>query len=110
MGKPFVGILNVHDHCSVCGYRFRRETGYFVGSFYFNYAATAGIAVAGYLGLEIFLGLTFRAQIGIWLAFTVVFPFWFLRYARGLWMALDLAIAPPEESDFVTPGAERGEE
>ena len=106
-GKPFVGVLNVDEHCAVCGYRFRRESGYFVGSIYFNYAATAGIAIAGYFGLEIVLGMTFRAQIGIWLTFTAVFPFWFLRYARSLWMALDLAIAPPEEGDFVTHEADR---
>jgi uncharacterized protein (DUF983 family) len=108
-GKPFAGIFEIHEQCSVCRYRFQREPGYFIGSFYFNYGATVGIAIPGYLGLEALFGLTFGEQIGIWLAFAGVFSFWFLRYARSLWMALDLAIAPAEESDFVMRGAQRDE-
>lgn len=95
----------------MCGYRYSREPGYFLGSIYFNYAATAGIEIIGYFALEILLGLTFLQQLPIWLLFAGVFPFWFQRYARSLWMAADLSVSPPGESDFVvraTAGEEEG--
>jgi len=100
-GKPFQGLLDVREHCPLCGYRFRRESGYFIGSIYFNYGATTAIEVAGYFSLEWLFDLTFLQQLPLWLTFSLVFPFWFLRYARSLWMALDLSFSPPGEGDFV---------
>jgi uncharacterized protein (DUF983 family) len=100
-GEPFVGLLEVRDHCGVCGYHFERESGYFIGSIYFNYGATVVIEVAGYFAFESFFGLTFLEQAPIWTAFSLLFPFWFLRYARSFWMALDVSLSPPEEGDFV---------
>ena len=100
-GLPFAGLMKVEDHCAVCGYRFAREPGYFIGSIYFNYGATVGIEVTGYFAFEILFGLTFAQQALIWVLFSLSFPFWFLRYARSLWMGLDLFLSPPEEGDFV---------
>jgi uncharacterized protein (DUF983 family) len=100
-GKPFDGLMTIEPYCQVCGYRFQRESGYFLGSIYFNYGATAGILVIGYFSLEGLFDLTFRQQLPIWTLFSFLFPFWFHRYARSLWMALDLMVAPPSEADFV---------
>ncbi|HZN59198.1 MAG TPA: DUF983 domain-containing protein [Planctomycetota bacterium] len=100
-GDPFIGLLELRHHCPACGYRFVRESGYFVGSIYFNYAATAGLEISGYFALEYALELTFTQQVPIWLVFSVLFPIWFLRYARSLWMALDVTLSPPVEQDFV---------
>lgn len=103
-GRPFEGLLTVRDHCEVCGYRFERESGYFIGSIYFNYGATVAIEVTGYFACEWFLGLTFLEQVPIWSLFSLLFPFWFLRYARSFWMAFDVSVCPPEEKDFVVRG------
>ena len=100
MGKPFTGLLGVRELCEVCGYHFEREPGYFMGSIYFNYGVTVAIEVPGYFFLEAILGLTFFQQCMIWLGFSFLFPLWFLRYARSLWMALDHSISPPLEEDF----------
>jgi hypothetical protein len=86
--------------CPVCGYRFEREPGYFIGSIYFNYGVTAGIEIAGYFALEMLFDLTFLQQVPIWLTYSVIFPLWFHRYARSLWMAFDLSFSPPGERDF----------
>jgi uncharacterized protein (DUF983 family) len=99
-GKPFQG-LKMRHHCEVCGFRFEREPGYFMGSIYFNYGATAGIEIVGYFALEWLFGLGLGTQIPIWLTFAAAFPVWFHRYARSLWMAIDLSVSPPVTSDFV---------
>ena len=75
--------------CSSCGLVFHREPGYFLGSIYFNYGATAFIVTAAY-----FIGYFFTdisPQVLLWslTAFCVLFPLWFFRYARALWMGLD---------------------
>ena len=100
-GKPFDGLMTMEPYCQVCGYRFQRENGYFLGSIYFNYGATAGIMVVGYFALEVLFDLSFWQQLPIWAIFSFLFPFWFLRYARSLWMTVDLMVAPPAEDDFV---------
>lgn len=100
-GKPFDGLMSIKPYCQVCGYRFHRESGYFLGSIYFNYGATAGILVAGYFTLEWLFDLSFRQQAPIWTLFTILFPFWFHRFARTLWMTVDLMASPPAEPDFV---------
>jgi hypothetical protein len=35
-------------HCVYCGLRYERETGYFLGSIYFNYGLTAMLVAIGY--------------------------------------------------------------
>jgi uncharacterized protein (DUF983 family) len=93
----------MRDDCEECGYRFAREPGYFTGALYFNYGATAGIFLAGWVLLDLLFGLSTAAQLGIWLPFAVVFPLWFFRYSRALWMAADHRISPPEPRDFAGP-------
>ena len=35
-GRPFIGPLRMRETCEACGYRFARESGYFIGSAYIN--------------------------------------------------------------------------
>ncbi len=81
----------MHETCPGCGLRFEREPGYFVGSIYINYAATAGIALAGFLLLQ--GALTLPRQLLAWGAFCVAFPLFFFRYARSLWLGLDFLVS-----------------
>jgi uncharacterized protein (DUF983 family) len=80
--------------CALCGLRFERAPGYFVGAIYVNYAATTVIAVIGYLVLWTRAGLSTAAQLTIWVPFCVLFPLWFFRYSRSLWLALEYLVNP----------------
>ena len=100
-GRPFETFLRMRRFCPVCGYRFEREAGYFIGSIYFNYGVTAGSAVAGYLLLDALFAPRFWQQMCLWAPWAVGVPFWFHRYARCLWMAVDHGFSPPVEQDFV---------
>src|SRR5436309_124222 len=40
----FRGWFSMADACALCGLRFERVQGYFVGAIYINYAVTAGVA------------------------------------------------------------------
>jgi uncharacterized protein (DUF983 family) len=87
-GRLFQGFFSMLDACSSCGLDFRRESGYYVGAMYINYGVTAavelsvGIPLAGRVPLST---LTWPLAV-----FALVFPLWFFRYSRSLWLGIDL--------------------
>ncbi|MBI4247486.1 MAG: DUF983 domain-containing protein [Candidatus Rokubacteria bacterium] len=86
--------FRMERECRVCGLRFERAQGYWVGAIYINYGVSSGIAVAGYFALWAGAGLSTGAQLAIWVPFLVVFPLWFFRWSRSLWLALEFLVNP----------------
>lgn len=80
--------------CPECGVPIARESGYFLGSIYFNYGVTCVVSAAIYFG--ILFGLDGGGSAALWsaLAFALLFPFWFWRYARSFWLMLDQYFDP----------------
>jgi uncharacterized protein (DUF983 family) len=87
-GELFTGWFAMPARCAFCRMTFEREQGYFVGAIYVNYAVTVVIAVTGYLVLWGRTDISTAAQLALWVPFVIVFPLWFFRYSRGLWLAL----------------------
>ena len=88
----YAGWFRMHERCAACGLRYEREQGYFVGAIYVNYAVTTIIAVTGFL-------LTWRdvpiaVELMVWGVFVVLFPLWFFRYSRSLWLGLEFLVNP----------------
>lgn len=88
-GRIFVNYFRMHPRCSTCGLRFQREPGYFLGSIYFNYGVTAMIVTAGYLGCLFGTNIPTQILLPIFGAWCLLFPLWFFRYARSLWLGFD---------------------
>ena len=80
--------------CALCGLRFERAQGYWVGAIYVNYAVTATLALAGYFVLWARTGLSTAVQLAIWIPFLLIFPLWFFRYSRSVWLALEFFFNP----------------
>ena len=90
----FRGAFAMNEVCAACGLRFERAQGYWVGAIYVNYAVTVALVMGGYLLLWAFAGLSTRWQLALWLPVVVLFPLWFFRYSRGLWLAVEWALNP----------------
>ena len=88
-GKMFRGWFTMYDACPTCGRVFNRGPGYFLGSIYFNYGITAALVVVLYFTMFFKDWLTDPQRLMILSAFGIVFPLWFFRYARALWVAFD---------------------
>jgi uncharacterized protein (DUF983 family) len=78
--------------CALCGLMYERAQGYWVGAIYVNYAVTTVIAVTGFF-------LTWRdvpiaVELTVWGVFVVLFPLWFFRYSRSLWLGLEFLVNP----------------
>jgi uncharacterized protein (DUF983 family) len=80
------------EACALCGLWFERAQGYFVGAIYVNYAVTVILAIGGFFLLWGWLGLSTGAQLAVLVPIVVVFPLWFFRYSRSLWLALEWSL------------------
>src|SRR5437870_13703938 len=85
----FRGWFRMAEACALCGLRFERAQGYFVGAIYANYAATVILAIGGFFLPWAGLGLSTGAQLAVLVPVVVVFPLWFSRYSRRLRLALE---------------------
>jgi len=88
----FRGWFRMAESCALCGLRFERAQGYFVGAIYINYAVTTLIAVGGFFLLWGQFGFSTRAQLLVLVPIVVVFPLWFFRYSRSFWLALEWSL------------------
>lgn len=99
-GKLFRSWLSMHDPCQSCERKFDREPGYLLGSIYFNYGVTAFLVVVIYFALYFSGTFTNNQRLLILGAFSLLFPLWFFRYARALWIAFDEQFDPwPNEKE-----------
>ena len=80
--------------CAVCDLKFERAQGYWVGAIYVNYAVTTVIALTGYFAAWHWLDAPLGWQLALWGAFTVLFPLWFFRYSRSVWLAIEYGLNP----------------
>ena len=90
----FRGWFSMNSVCAVCDLRFERAPGYWIGAIYVNYGVTVTIAVAGFFLLRALADWQTGAQLALWVPFVVLFPLWFFRYSRSLWLALEYALNP----------------
>jgi len=93
-GKLFVGLFRMNVECSNCKLTYERAPGYFLGSTYINYGATAIAVTVAYLALHVGAGFSNRALAAPLAGFCILFPLYFFRYARALWLALDSFLDP----------------
>ena len=89
-GKLFKGVFAMNDACPSCGLDFKREQGYYIGAMYVNYGATTAVL----LGVSLPLIDKYPLPNILWPlgVFCTIFPIWFFRYSRSLWLAMDLYI------------------
>jgi uncharacterized protein (DUF983 family) len=89
-GRVFSGAVRMNENCPVCGVRFAREPGYFLGAMYVSYPLAAIV-----LGLLAWALQALRPEWPWVLCLGLAFvPFLFLvplvfRYSRVIWMYFD---------------------
>ncbi len=94
-GKLFRGWFRMNPNCSNCGMPFERGPGYYLGSIYINYGLTALLLIAGYFTCFFTEWVTGDILTISAVAFCVLFPLWFFRYARSFWLGIDYYFDPP---------------
>jgi uncharacterized protein (DUF983 family) len=90
----FTGRFAMHAGCAACGLAYERAQGYWVGAVYVSYAVTATTAIGGAFLAWVAFGIDMRWQLAFWLPFVVLFPLWFFRYSRAIWLAVETELNP----------------
>lgn len=85
----FRGWFTMHESCPQCSRQFERGPGYLLGSIYINYGITALLVVVIYFSLFYLDWLGDTPLLVVSLLVALLFPVWFFRYARSLWIAFD---------------------
>ena len=86
--------LAMNERCAVCGLKFEREQGYFIGAMYVSYV----LAIPPYIVLVTVFWLVahFRYELALLAAFVAYLPFvpMAARISRVMWMFLDRGFDP----------------
>ncbi len=88
-GALFRSLFRMRATCPECDFPFERPSGYFLGSTYINYGATAVLTTISYVVLHFGLGWDKDILLPGLLTFCLIFPLVFFRFARSLWLSLD---------------------
>ena len=102
IGKIFRNSIQMAPACTVCGFIYEREQGYFIGAMYINYGVTVLAIMAGWIILELVVKVS--SDLLVWLLgiIAIGIPIGFYRYSKALWMALDLSMDPLKTPGQVT--------
>lgn len=89
-----LGFPPMQERCAVCGLKFEREQGYFLGAMYFSYLLA--LAATCVIGLFLWLGLDMSFQrILVWsLVLFVPFIPVITLISRVIWIYFDQAVDP----------------
>jgi uncharacterized protein (DUF983 family) len=102
-GKLFCGWFSMPERCSHCNFRFERSPGYWLGSIFVNYGLTALIVTGAYFALFFSEVMSDDWILRLLLAYCVIFPLWFFRYARSVWIAVDVYFDPEPAAKAPAP-------
>ena len=104
------GWFRLRERCPTCGYRFKREEGFFTGVILVNFSVTIALLWLAMMGFVLWRATSESSAsvvpaLLLGAAITVVFPIVFYPLALSTWAALDLAmrpLEPEEEADALT--------
>jgi hypothetical protein len=87
----------MNERCPVCGLKFEREQGYFIGAMYVSYA----LAIPPYILLVtgFWLFAHWRYEFALFGAFVAYLPFvpMAARFSRVVWMFIDRGFDPDKK-------------
>lgn len=86
--KPF----HIHDRCTSCLVRFKREEGFFVGAILVNVVSTELIILFAYLLSIAILGSYYQVIITTLLVIALAFPVAFYHHSWSIWLTFDHAV------------------
>ncbi len=91
------GWLSTNERCPVCGLKYEREPGYFLGAMYVSYA----LAIPPFLVFVTFFWylLHLRYELALLAAFVAYLPFvpMAARISRVIWMYIDRTFDPDKD-------------
>ena len=95
----FQSWFSPKETCPICGTRFEREDGYFLGAYALNLIVAEFLAVGAVIVFWLLAEPSVLAVQVVGVALAAGLPILFFPFSRCLWMALDLQLHPPGRDD-----------
>jgi uncharacterized protein (DUF983 family) len=111
-GHLFHGYFRMVERCPRCGLKFHRQEGQWTGDIGANTIVTFGIlwAVLVIGSLLTWHDPNLPLLAGLAAVVVVVFPPFFVPYAKTLWVAVDISMRPVEPDELLAPADNDGAE
>lgn len=104
-GNLFRTWWSIKERCPRCGVRFVREEGYFTGVYLVNFGVVLSVLFVMIMGVAVWLGSNPGASavpfLVVGTVVAIALPVVFYPFARTIWAALDLAMAPMELDEIL---------
>lgn len=84
----------MNEHCSVCGLKFEREQGYFLGAMYISYGLALGMITAFTVLIWILTNWPLEKNVVVAIIIFVPFAPTVSRLSRVFWIYFDRTIDP----------------
>ncbi|SRX53914.1 hypothetical protein AEQU1_00977 [Aequorivita sp. CIP111184] len=79
-------LMEMHDHCSHCGKKFKIEPSFFFGAMYVSYGVGVAISVATFIISYFIIGIDRNYSfLAIILTLAILFPL-IIRISRNIWI------------------------
>lgn len=95
-GKLYKHGFTMYDNCSVCGWRFEREEGYWTGAMAVNLVVTELLIVVVIFPLAV-SGAPALPLLLFGIPATILVPILLYRHSKSLWMTIDFLLHPTPE-------------
>jgi len=86
-GKLYRNAIWMNKVCPQCGLSLKSDPGFYIGSIYPNFTATVVLVTVLYWGMSLVLQVPHQTTLWICCGFMLLFPIWFQKYARSIWMS-----------------------
>jgi uncharacterized protein (DUF983 family) len=90
----FRGFPGMYDRCPVCGLKFEREQGYFLGAMYISYGIALGMITAFSILLWWFMSWPLEKNVVVAIIIFVPFAPIVSRLSRIAWIYFDRTVDP----------------
>jgi uncharacterized protein (DUF983 family) len=90
----FRGFPKMYDRCPVCGLKFEREQGYFLGAMYISYGLALGMITAFSIVVWSFIRWPLEKDVVVAIIIFVPFAPIVSRLSRVVWIYFDRAVDP----------------
>jgi uncharacterized protein (DUF983 family) len=86
--------FSMHERCPVCGLKFDRGNGYYIGALGLNLVLAETVATALWLPLAVDQSVPIAYAYAVGIAASVGLPILGFRHTRSLWIAMDRLVNP----------------
>jgi hypothetical protein len=84
----------MHDRCPICGLKFDRGNGYYIGALALNLVLAETVATILWLPLAVDRSVPLSTAYVVGIGASVGLPILGFRHTRSLWIALDRLLTP----------------